>query len=240
MKTRNYYRYLINKNDDCNKKAKIYSIQGKSLEDIFERFPQFKSVLLTRALRRQHYYRKLRRQQIDFFLLRHNRDALKNKEVFIDEILKIKKARLVEHHMSYEELISQQNFSEDEQTLDYHKLRIDMLGQIKTLKQVKRLQSQVVSLRKFSIEAMKSILISISEIDKGHRQLLYKHFDQCTANKLNRDGPMILADIKKFEREVDHKSDGFDSDDLVSDTSGNNSEEDEINKIKKLKQEALI
>ena len=37
-----------------------------------------------------------------------------DRDLFIEEILKIKKARLTEHSMTYEDLIMSQNFSEDE------------------------------------------------------------------------------------------------------------------------------
>jgi hypothetical protein len=39
--------------------------------------------------------------------------------LFVDEILKIKRARLVEHNMSYEDLLQENHFSEDEATFEY-------------------------------------------------------------------------------------------------------------------------
>lgn len=77
FKIRNQYRYCV-RQDDQNKKTKVYSIHGYYLEEIFETFPEFKDLLTIRALRRQHYYRKLRKQQIEFNLLRHDREAFKN------------------------------------------------------------------------------------------------------------------------------------------------------------------
>ena len=64
-------------------------------------------------------------------MLRHNRQAFAKKDLFIEEILKIKKARLVEHNMTYEDLIMLQNFSEDEQTLAYNHSRV---AEIQTMK----------------------------------------------------------------------------------------------------------
>jgi hypothetical protein len=39
-----------------------------------------------------------------------------DKDKFIDEILKIKKVRLIEHNMTYEDLVQCKNFSDDEET----------------------------------------------------------------------------------------------------------------------------
>ena len=42
---------------------------------------------------------------------------LYNRDNFISEILNIKKARLFQHKMSYEELVKDEVFSDDEMTL---------------------------------------------------------------------------------------------------------------------------
>lgn len=42
--------------------SKFYSLQDKYLSEIFNRFPEFKNVLQIRALRRHHYFRKLKHQ----------------------------------------------------------------------------------------------------------------------------------------------------------------------------------
>jgi hypothetical protein len=61
FKTRNWYKYSIDMQNDAYKKAKMYSIKRNNLENIFDMFPDFKNMLLIRALRRQRYYRKMRR-----------------------------------------------------------------------------------------------------------------------------------------------------------------------------------
>jgi len=43
--------------------------------------------------------------------------VLFNRDTFIEEILNIKKARLFQHNMSYEELVKDDIFSDDEMTL---------------------------------------------------------------------------------------------------------------------------
>jgi hypothetical protein len=57
FKVRNFYRFNLHQE---NKKPKVYSLQHKYLEKIFNSFPDFKSLIKIRALRRQHYYKKLR------------------------------------------------------------------------------------------------------------------------------------------------------------------------------------
>jgi hypothetical protein len=49
--------------------------------------------------------------------------AMSNKDNFIEKLVDIKKARLIENKMSYEELEMLENFSDDEVTLNYIKDR---------------------------------------------------------------------------------------------------------------------
>lgn len=51
LKTRNFYKYRIHEPEQ-NKKFRIYSINNHHLDDILEAFPDFKSILRIRALRR--------------------------------------------------------------------------------------------------------------------------------------------------------------------------------------------
>ena len=44
------------------KQVKIFSLGKQSLETIFENYKSFKKVLEVRALRKQHYYKKLVKQ----------------------------------------------------------------------------------------------------------------------------------------------------------------------------------
>ena len=60
-------------------------------------------------------------------MLRHSREALMKRDQFIEDMLQIKKARLIEHNMTNEDLIQCQNFSNDEQTLEYIKIRVGEL-----------------------------------------------------------------------------------------------------------------
>mmetsp|Transcript_19888 Transcript_19888/g.30640 ORF Transcript_19888/g.30640 Transcript_19888/m.30640 type:complete len:88 (-) Transcript_19888:707-970(-) len=57
-KIKNRFQYLPRKKQPY----KLFSIDETNLEPIFQRFPEFRSLLAIRALRRQRYMRKLVRQ----------------------------------------------------------------------------------------------------------------------------------------------------------------------------------
>jgi hypothetical protein len=65
---------------------------------------------------------------------------LLNKDKFIDEILKIKKARLIEHNMTYEDLVQCKNFSDDEVTLAYTHAHVADLKNINLIKKTKMMK----------------------------------------------------------------------------------------------------
>jgi len=81
-------------------------------------------MLQIRALRRQHYFRKLRNQQKRLIALRNNKEFNFNSDnpdhnkKLLDELLKHKKVRLVEESLPYEDLAVLENFSEDEITYE--------------------------------------------------------------------------------------------------------------------------
>lgn len=58
LQVKNQYNYNVR----ATPLAVIYSLRENYLEDIFEEFPQFKEVLTVRALRRHHYFRRLKQQ----------------------------------------------------------------------------------------------------------------------------------------------------------------------------------
>lgn len=108
--------------------SKFFSIQDKYLNEIFEKFPDFKNILQIRALRRHHYFRKLKNQQKYLLELRNKRQESKAKGdenyQISDELLSLKKARLTEDKMSYEDLAVQENFSDDEITFALNRQNI--------------------------------------------------------------------------------------------------------------------
>ena len=81
-------------------------------------FPDFERVLLTRAVRKQRYIRKLRREKKEYVKIRRSRAAMKDLDTFVQSIIEVKRARLVEHNLSYEQLMCCDDlFSDDEITM---------------------------------------------------------------------------------------------------------------------------
>ena len=58
LQVKNQYNYKVRPTPI----AVIYSLRENYMEEIFEEFPQFKEVLTVRALRRHHYFRRLKQQ----------------------------------------------------------------------------------------------------------------------------------------------------------------------------------
>ena len=88
-------------------------------------YPEFKSMLQIRALRRHHYFRKLKHQTVKLIKLRNtptfdfNTDEAQMNKQIITELVKTKKVRLIEDKLPYEDLAILENFSEDEKTIEH-------------------------------------------------------------------------------------------------------------------------
>jgi sulfur transfer complex TusBCD TusB component (DsrH family) len=112
FKVKNLYYFESSR----NKPAKIFALVDDALDNIFDSFPDFQKIFELRALRRQHYFKKLKNQMREFTKIKEDEDS---RELSFDQSMErkcaVKKARLVEDQMSYEELIMQENFSEHEE-----------------------------------------------------------------------------------------------------------------------------
>ena len=88
-------------------------------------------------------------------------------------------------------------------------------------------------MKKQSIIGMRAIVETISSIDENSKKILFKHFDQNNVNHLEKQAPILMANIDRINHDVitNDKLDDFNSDQFQSDSSGNHSENDEINKI---------
>lgn len=61
FKLLNRFSYKIIQNSKENEKqCRLFSLKDKYIKDIFERFPDFENVFKVRALRRHHYFRKIK------------------------------------------------------------------------------------------------------------------------------------------------------------------------------------
>ena len=182
-------------NPGSQNRLKIYSLQECYLQEIFEAYPEFKNVLKIRALRRHHYIRKLKKQQMQFLKLRNTKSSYKNAKQFAEDILSIKKVRLVEDKIPYEDLAVLDNFSADETTFSLNRQNIKEKKDRKALIKAKQLKNQLEDLKRFSVDGMKAIIETINAIDEGSKKILFKHFDQSSVNTLSKQAPIILQNI---------------------------------------------
>jgi len=74
--------------------------------------------LKIRALRRHHYIRKLKNQQIKILTIKALNSKSFKDENYDKEFDGMKKVRLVEEQIGYEELAAIENFSDDEITFE--------------------------------------------------------------------------------------------------------------------------
>jgi hypothetical protein len=117
-------------------------------------------------------------------------------------LLKIKKVRLVEDRIPYEDLAVLDNFSADETTFDLNRQNIKDKKDKNALKKVKILKTQIEDLKKFTVGGMKAIVDTLTSIDENSKKILFKHFDQSSVNVLSRQAPILMANISKIAQEA--------------------------------------
>ena len=88
-----------------------------------------------------------------------------NPKQFTEDLLSVKKVRLIEDRMPYEDLAVLDNFSADETTFALNRQSIKEKKDKNALKKVKMLKSQLNDLKKFSLEGMKAIVDTVGSID---------------------------------------------------------------------------
>lgn len=139
--------------------------------------------------------------------------------------------------MPYEDLAVQENFSDDEITFALNRQNIKDRKDKIALQKAKILKMQIQELKRHSIDGMKAIIETVSSIDENSKKILFKHFDQKNVNYLAKMAPELMSNIQKVAQEAKNLEivDEINSEQIPSDSSGNHSEEDEINKIQKLK-----
>lgn len=83
---------------------------------------------------------------------------------------------------------------------------------------------------------MRALVDTINSIDENSKKILFKHFDQNNVNIMSKNAQVLTDKINRITAEAE-ESDKYEinSDDMDSDSSGNMSENDEINKIQRIK-----
>lgn len=87
---------------------------------------------------------------------------------------------------------------------------------------------------------MKAIIETISSIDENSKKILFKHFNQDDVNILSKSALGLMEKIRKVGQEAQElekvkEISEIDEAGIIPDSDGNHSEEDEINKIEKLR-----
>lgn len=95
---------------------------------------------------------------------------MENVDTFVQAMIEVKRARLVEHNLSYEQLmLCNDIFSDDELTLTHHKIKVQQIPKIKAIKKLTRFRKQLKDLQRSTLKACVEIVNTISKIDKGNR-----------------------------------------------------------------------
>lgn len=153
-------------------------------------------------------------------------------------MLDMKKARLVEEQMDYEELVMEENFSDDEITATLNRRLLKERVQLLCLQQVRRMERQFRDMVGETSRGMQAVIETIHAIDDQSKKILYKEFKEKNVNILARHVPEITQNIQEIVDEQEHLNmkvfQRVNTGNLSSDSSGNDSENDQINKIKEL------
>ena len=176
FQVRNQYKFIPKQGIPC----RIFSIQEPYLLEIFDDFPDFKSLLQIRALRRQHYFKRIRDQLSKMVKVRKNKkaftigqgkDSVNN--IFNKDLLSQKKARLIEDKIPYEDLVIQNNFSEDEGTFDLHMNNIRERNNTVGIQKVRKFEKVFHGVRDVSMRSMQGVVDTMASIDKNSKKLIY-------------------------------------------------------------------
>ena len=140
--------------------------------------------------------------------------------------------------MDYEELVMEENFSDDEITATLNRRLLKERVQLLCLQQVRRMERQFRDMVGETSRGMQAVIETIHAIDDQSKKILYKEFKEKNVNILARHVPEITQNIQEIVDEQEHLNmkvfQRVNTGNLSSDSSGNDSENDQINKIKEL------
>ena len=110
-------------------------------------------------------------------------------------MLDMKKARLIEEQMDYEELVMEENFSDDEITATLNRRLLKERVQLLCLQQVRRMERQFRDMVGETSRGMQAVIETIHAIDDQSKKILYKEFKEKNVNILARHVPEITQNI---------------------------------------------
>ena len=196
LQVKNQYTYKVR----SSPQSVIYSLRENYLEEIFDEFPKFKEVLTIRALRRHHYFRKLKAQQQRLLTIRESAYRMCTRgqteqqitEYIEKELLGFKKIMLIEDKLSYEDLIVEDNYSDEEVTITLNRQLLKDKKNKQALVKVKVLQKHIADLKNLTLNGMDAIVDTMIAVDESSKKMAYSHFDKQDTNILAAQSSDII------------------------------------------------
>lgn len=196
-------------------------------------------MLTIRAKRRYRYFTKLKNQQLRFVALKKAREGSeagngKARSSTANEMYKMKKARLVEEQIPYEEMALFDKFEFNEISMSLQRDLIRRKRTTNALQKARVIDQQLIELKQVATNSLLSYVDSMHDVQENFKKIMYNRFDANKVSCVGRETPQYLNQIEKIKQnaEMKNKPDA-DSDYPYSDSSGNNSDNDELNQIKK-------
>jgi len=154
------------------------------------------------------------------------------------ELLAMKKTRLIEDRVAYEDLAIQDNFSEDETTFEYHRKNIKDRKDKQAIQKIRQIENYMRTVQDVSIQSIKGVIDTVSNIDKNCKKIIYQEFNHDNVNEMARAAPKLIEKVQGLQRATnnpDYKIE-IKSDNYESDSSGNYSEMDEVNLLERVRE----
>jgi hypothetical protein len=100
------------------------------------------------------------------------------------ELLGFKKIMLIEDKLSYEDLIVEDNYSDEEVTITLNRQLLKDKKNKQALVKVKVLQKHIADLKNLTLNGMDAIVDTMIAVDESSKKMAYSHFDKQDTNIL--------------------------------------------------------
>lgn len=94
------------------------------------------------------------------------------------ELLDFKKIKLIEDKLSYEDLVVEDNYSDEEVTITLNRQLLKDRKDKQALVKVKILQKHIADLKNLTLQGMDAIVDTMIAVDESSKKMAYSHFDQ--------------------------------------------------------------
>ena len=94
------------------------------------------------------------------------------------ELLGFKKVKLIEDKLSYEDLVVEENYSDEEVTITLNRQLLKEKKDKQALVKVRILQKHIADLKNLTMQGMDAIVDTMKQVDESSKKMAYSHFDQ--------------------------------------------------------------